>query len=466
MPKKDHEKKNGSFLALLAEGYSECRVASTLKMSKTAVHKNKTSECKIAAESDKLAMVKQGDVTIGGLFSIHDTVMEPDQAFTSKPVSMRCTGFNFRTFRWSQTMIYAIEEINKDGNLLPNITLGYKIYDSCNTNFHALKAAVTLMNGQDETVTGYSCNPSVPVVMGDGGSTLSIVVARFLGIFNVPQVSYFSTCACLSDKREFPAFLRTIPSDFFQVEALVQLVQRFGWTWVGTVAGDDDYGRRGVQIFNEEVKKCGVCIAFYEVVPKNHARDKMSKIVETIKASRARVILVFSLEQDARALFHEVLRQNVSGIQWLASEAWITAALLATPEFSSLLDGSVGFAIRRAEIPGLKQFLLRLRPSMLMCTGTEDLARVNNVYSDVTQLRISYNVYKAVYAIAHSLDDMSKCENGSGPLEHKSCPNISDFEPWQQSDEVFKPLFGHCIKRHYVFSEVMGYGVSYLLVTS
>ena len=35
------EEKKGSILALLAEGYSECQVASILKMSKKAVHKNK-----------------------------------------------------------------------------------------------------------------------------------------------------------------------------------------------------------------------------------------------------------------------------------------------------------------------------------------------------------------------------------------------------------------------------------------
>lgn len=40
----------------------------------------------------------------------------------------------------------------------------------------------------------------------------------------------------------------------WQVDALVQLVQHFGWSWVGVVAGDDAYGRGGASIFADKVK--------------------------------------------------------------------------------------------------------------------------------------------------------------------------------------------------------------------
>ena len=91
-------------------------------------------------------------------------------------------------------MIFAIEEINREGRLLPNITLGYKIYDSCSTPHQALKAAVELMGNEKgsgaegETGGNHTCHGAVPAVIGDGGSTQSLVVARFLGVFHVPQV--------------------------------------------------------------------------------------------------------------------------------------------------------------------------------------------------------------------------------------------------------------------------------------
>lgn len=163
-----------------------------------------------------------------------------------------------------------------------------------------------------------------------------------------------------------------------------------------------------------------------------------------------------------------IFREGLTGIQWLASEAWSTAAVLSTPKkYHHILQGSMGFAIRRAHIPGLQDFLLRLRPSspdagedpFLIpfweevfqcklgtrpgdlhahseggkppCSGTEELRSVKNIYLDVSQLRISYNVYKAVYAIAHALKAMRSCLKGNGPFFQQSCPDLDNIQPWQ-----------------------------------
>uniref|UniRef100_A0A3P9HMB5 Olfactory receptor C family, x3 n=1 Tax=Oryzias latipes TaxID=8090 RepID=A0A3P9HMB5_ORYLA len=123
-----------------------------------------------------------------------------------------------------------------------------------------------------------------------------------------------------------------------------------------------------------------------------------------------------------------------------------------------LLQGTLGFAIQRAAvIPGLHQHLTSLSPLSIhktaflaefweetfkcrlndsinthyhgedtyhdrkMCKGTEKFDDVYSPYFDVTQLRVSYNVYKAVYLVAHSLQDMSDCKDGKGPFQNGSC---------------------------------------------
>lgn len=183
--------------------------------------------------------------------------------------------------------------------------------------------------------------------------------------------------------------------------------------------------------------------------------------------SSSKVIINFSAESEMQRILREIQRRNITGLHWLASEAWATATSL-WEEFGDQLTGTLGFAIRRADvIPGLKEHLASLRPSdihesaflaefweetfncrlngsvnghshggdnyldRLPCKGTEDLDDVYSSYSDMTQLRVSYNVYKAVYLVAHALQDMSNCVVGQGPFPNGTCADPKNVKPWQ-----------------------------------
>lgn len=48
----------------------------------------------------------------------------------------------------------------------------------------------------------------------------------------------------------------------FQSQGLAKLVLYFGWTWIGLVAVDNDYGQQGINVVKQEITKAGACIAF------------------------------------------------------------------------------------------------------------------------------------------------------------------------------------------------------------
>lgn len=56
------------------------------------------------------------------------------------------------------------------------------------------------------------------------------------------QVSYFSTSPELSNKQRFEYFSRTIPSDHYQVKAMVEIVKRMGWSYVSIIYEESNYG--------------------------------------------------------------------------------------------------------------------------------------------------------------------------------------------------------------------------------
>ncbi|XP_045929949.1 vomeronasal type-2 receptor 1 [Micropterus dolomieu] len=438
------------------------------------------STCKLKAKFNLSGYknVEKKKVVVGGMFPVHNRVASTDGNTSRVPVSSGCEGFNFRTFRWTQTMLFAINEINKRNDLLPNTDLGYVIYDSCFTISKAVEGTLTYLTGQDEAVPNYRCGtgPPLAALVGAGGSDLSIATARILGLYHFPQVSYCSTCSALESKFQFPTFLRTIPNDKHQSTAMAQLVLHFGWTWVGTLAANDDYGKYGIKSFKEQVEEAGVCISFSETLPKVSSPKDIQRIVQTVVESTAKIIVVFSSDVDLSPLIYELLRHNVTNRTWIASEAWVTSSLINQPGVSSLLGGTLGFGVKRATIPGLQRHLLDLDPyddplteefweTVFNCTldygkalrqakltakevngtlsravkgvpdglcrGTESLAQLNNTYSDVSQLRITYSVYKAVYAVAHALHNLEHCKQGQGPFNGKDCADITNFEPWQ-----------------------------------
>ena len=84
-------------------------------------------------------------------------------------------------------MIFAIEEINSDSDILPGVTLGYKIYNNCGT-MDILRAAMALVSGQEAVVGDSSCRDTVPAILGHSGSTPTIGFARLVGRFQIPVV--------------------------------------------------------------------------------------------------------------------------------------------------------------------------------------------------------------------------------------------------------------------------------------
>uniref|UniRef100_A0A8C8GQY0 G-protein coupled receptors family 3 profile domain-containing protein n=1 Tax=Oncorhynchus tshawytscha TaxID=74940 RepID=A0A8C8GQY0_ONCTS len=437
------------------------------------------STCKLKAKFNLNGYrnVDKKQVVVGGMFPVHRRIASANTNSSSVPLSLGCEGFNFRTFRWTQTMLFAIDEINKRTDLLPDTDLGYVIYDSCFTISKAVEGTLTYLTGQEEAVPNYRCGTGAPLaaLVGAGGSDLSIATARILGLYYFPQVSYSSSCSVLDSKFQFPTFLRTIPNDVYQSEAMARLVLHFGWTWVGTIAADDDYGKYGIKAFKEQVEEAGVCISFSETLPKVSSPEDIQRIVETVVESTAKIIVVFSSDVDLSPLIQELIQHNVTNRTWIASEAWVTSALINQPGVSSLLGGTLGFGLKRAEIPGLQRHLLNIDPYSNplteefwetafnctldygralrmaktavggntslsravrgvpegLCSGQESLGKLNNTYSDVTQLRITYSVYKAVYTVAHALHNMEICEPGQGPFNNNSCADITKFEPWQ-----------------------------------
>lgn len=83
----------------------------------------------------------------------------------------------------------------------------------------------------------------------------------------IPQVSYGSTAAELSDERRYDFFSRVVAADTAQAEAIVALLHALQWSYVSTVATQGPHGHSGaVQAFLQHSREAGEsCTARWEL---------------------------------------------------------------------------------------------------------------------------------------------------------------------------------------------------------
>nr|XP_055030950.1 extracellular calcium-sensing receptor-like [Misgurnus anguillicaudatus] len=405
--------------------------------------------CRIMGDPKYPLLSRDGDVTIGAIFPVHSKETLPSFEFTQKPELLSCSSVSYRDFRLAQAMIYTIEEINRNKSLLPNVSIGYKIYDSCASKLSSMSAIMAVMNDQ-EFAEGDRCNGQSPIhaIIGETESATTVILSRTTGPFKIPVISPSSGCECLSNRKDFPSFFRTTSSDYYQGKALALLVKHFGWTWVGAVNSDNDYGNNGMDIFLNSAKKDGICVE-YSVKFYRTESEKLQKVVQIIKQGTAKVIVAFVSFFEMGLLIDQMSIQNITGLQMIGVVGWISSKTLITPNSFQVMGGSLGFAVRKIHIEGFLDYVMKgfwetalpcsksdvSSKVALNCSRYQDLLMLRNYNEDVPEHRYANNVYKAVYAVAYALHSLLKCK------EQEGCEKALTIRPQQMVEALKKVNF-------------------------
>lgn len=98
-----------------------------------------------------------------------------------------------------------------------------------------------------------------------------------------------------------------MPSDKWQVEVMVLLLNEFKWNWVAVVGSEEEYGQQGVQEFSRIAENKSVCVAYQGLIPVyTDPGPAVKTIIDNIKATEVGVVVVFSLAEPAEVFFKEV----------------------------------------------------------------------------------------------------------------------------------------------------------------
>uniref|UniRef100_A0A3Q0RR10 Taste receptor type 1 member 3 n=1 Tax=Amphilophus citrinellus TaxID=61819 RepID=A0A3Q0RR10_AMPCI len=190
-----------------------------------------------------------GDIMLGGLFPINN-LSNFDFFF------FLCVAEQFKQTCIGIGMKCAVDEINGNQTLLPGIKLGYEICDTYRQSSIIIKATLSFLTGKSSKALSMQCNytdyeTSMAAVIGLSGSEMVSVTGKLLGFFLMLQISYGATSDKFSDNLLYLSFFSMVPSDKWQVDDILKLIQEFGWNWVAIVGSDEEYGQQGVWMFTK-----------------------------------------------------------------------------------------------------------------------------------------------------------------------------------------------------------------------
>uniref|UniRef100_W5M3H6 Taste receptor type 1 member 1-like n=1 Tax=Lepisosteus oculatus TaxID=7918 RepID=W5M3H6_LEPOC len=368
-----------------------------------------------------------GDYILGGLFKVH-----VDRKFNhvhSKPEAVQCREFDFSAsgYQELQVMRFAVEEINNSTSLLPNISLGYEIYDYCSDFLNFMVAFDFLSTNFTGSlyVTKYfkDYQPKVTALIGPFGSTENIILSPVFMAYLLPVISHGASSILLSDKQRYPSFLRTIPSDRNQVRAILQILHRFGWRWIALIGGNDDYSRNGLQALKEEMSPYDICVAYESTIPTEG--PAMGSLFSNITILKINVVIVFASKVSAVPFIKAAISNKISDKVWIASETWSLNQQLLQDTQIHTIGTVIGITIKVVALPGLREFVhsTMTRGWNGTCVNSPHIGTwetCNQVCSECSSTdpqsiadedpMYSFSIYSAVYAVAHSLHQFLGCD--------------------------------------------------------
>lgn len=249
-----------------------------------------------------------GDIIIGGLCPLHYPLAQEQKP--NKEDS--CEGhFSFRGLQHAEAILYPVDQINQSPELLPGIKLGVEIRDTCNSvQFSFLKQAYRRVEGFQcigKDPTALNSTRKTVAIVGAAYSGITMAVTSLAGLFYIPVVSYASTSRLLEDRSRFKYFLRTVPSDNLQAEAMVAIIKEFQWNYVSTIASDTEYGRSGIDAFRTSVSKLNysICTVVNALFTTRTSKSTLKQIIQNLHDHpTARGIVLFAELNDAEYFYY------------------------------------------------------------------------------------------------------------------------------------------------------------------
>ncbi|KAG6509748.1 hypothetical protein ZIOFF_027753 [Zingiber officinale] len=297
----------------------------------------------------------------------------------------------------------AVKDVNANPTILSGTTLNVITQDTNCSGFLGTIEALQLME------------KNVVTVVGPQSSGIAHVISHVVNELHVPLLAFGATDPGLSPL-EYPYFIRTTHSDYFQMNAVADLVEFYGWREVTAIYVDDDYGRGGVIALGDALatkrSKVSYKAGFSPKADLNAIKDLLMRVnlmesrVYVVHANPDSGLNIFSLAKD--------LGMMGTGYVWITTD-WLASSLdsfiTADPNTMSLIQGTIALRHHTPDSASKKRFISRWNDMIRQREATSGL----NSYG--------LYAYDSIWLVAHAVDQFL---NEGQTINFSSDPRLHD----------------------------------------
>ncbi|XP_016050199.2 vomeronasal type-2 receptor 116-like [Erinaceus europaeus] len=350
--------------------------------------------------------------------------------------NFQITWWDWSNYPYVLAFLFAIEEINKNTHLLPNLTLGFNIYNALHLHHKTLENILFWFSGGKQAVPNYHCQKQKKSVAIIAGTRIEFFtdIGPLLELYKTPQVIYGPFDSLLNDKDHFPSVYQMTTKDNFLVPGMVWLLQHFDWTWVGFIASEGIRSKKFFLALKALMLKKDICLVFTIMLSNSWIRNA-NIFIQTIDCqaiSKVNVTIVYG-DADIFMGIHILAKTcGLSSKMWIiATEAYID--LYKMKNIMDLFHGSLSFSPTKRELPGFEDFVRTFNPSkypedfyiiqlwldmfncsfagspcgnLKVCPPNSTLEFIPGTIDLMTMSESSYIIYNAVYVVVQALHEM------------------------------------------------------------
>lgn len=193
----------------------------------------------------------------------------------------------------------AVDLVNNNSNILPDYKLSYN-----GTVFDTRCDRTTSL----EQFFGFIETPPTRIaIVGSGCSAASEPVAEISPFWNLPVVSFTSASPLLSNRRRYPLFYRTYPSDVIVAPAFVTLIQSFGWKRVCIISQNEPVLTENLRTQMSLLEEVGIEVSSSSFTFQTDERPDISSVLDT----NVNVFFINMFQANAIDVFCQFYRNGI-----------------------------------------------------------------------------------------------------------------------------------------------------------